>query len=348
MKNKRFYNNKKRGEKWTEQPTGRKIYFADKYVDGEEAQLNRKKRRRGGAPFLYGNRRDKILRAVVMTVAAFIIISAGYTAMDVYLERNAMPYDNDGGSASVGISSVNISIKGADCQPLSLDGGVMLSAVIDSAAENGYTSLAFDLKRSDGTIGYESTLATVQAYGAVSSPSGDLAGSVKIMEENDILPVGRISCYKDNVAPSADLTLALMNGGSLYKDSAGSTYLNPLSDGVYNYIRGIIDEAMGAGISVFVLDDYVLPEESGGSGDGFDALAQRLYGDFGEDLRLLRAVDINMSADNAKSVGSEWDEKAGSDDLNDGNAVFCLTAKNPTELKRILDSRGIANYIIFE
>jgi len=32
MKKKRFYNNKNRNQKWTEQPTGRKIYFADKYV----------------------------------------------------------------------------------------------------------------------------------------------------------------------------------------------------------------------------------------------------------------------------------------------------------------------------
>ena len=33
MKKKRFYNNKKRGEKWTEEVKGRKINFADKYID---------------------------------------------------------------------------------------------------------------------------------------------------------------------------------------------------------------------------------------------------------------------------------------------------------------------------
>ena len=33
MKKKRFYNNKKRNSKWTEKETGRKISFADKYID---------------------------------------------------------------------------------------------------------------------------------------------------------------------------------------------------------------------------------------------------------------------------------------------------------------------------
>ena len=33
MKKKRFYNNKKRNIKWTEKQTGRKISFADKYIE---------------------------------------------------------------------------------------------------------------------------------------------------------------------------------------------------------------------------------------------------------------------------------------------------------------------------
>lgn len=349
MKKKRFYNNKDRNQKWTEPPTGRKIYFADKYMDAPKDTTSQIKQKRAKEPFFTKKRMEKLVKGFIATVAAVVLIGTGYTIMDVHMDLHAMPYVENEENNAANLNNVSLSIKGSSCQSLSLDGGLMLSAVIDSAADNGYTSLAFDLKRSDGTIGYNSSLATISSFGAISSPSSDLKASANLLKENDVLPIGIISCYKDNIAPAADPSFALFNGGSPFKDSSGSTYLNPGTDNTYNYIKSIIDEAMGMGVNVFVLDNYDLPESAGeNSGSGFDKLAEKLYTDFNDEIKLLKAIGINLTSDSAKALDEEWKEKSENYKTDDSNSVFCITAKNPTIAKQYLDSRGITNYIIFE
>lgn len=348
MKKKRFYNNKDRNRKWTEQPTGRKIYFADKYIDTPDDTANRIKQKRTKKPFFTRERREKILKSLIISVLSIALVGTGYTIMAVHMERHAMPFVENDKNDTANLNSINISIKGSGCQSLSLDGGLMLGAVIDTAADNGYTSLAFDLKRNDGTIGYNSSLATISGFGAISSPSNDLKASVNLLKENDVLPIGFISCYKDNIAPAADMSMALFNGGNPFKDSAGNTYLNPDSENTYNYIKSIIEEAAGMGVAVFVLDNYDLPEGAGQTeNSGFDRLAEKLYADFKDNIKLLKAVDLNLSSDSAKAVEEEWQEKTEGYTEND-SSVFCITAKNPAITKQYLDSKGITNYIIFE
>lgn len=347
MKKRRFYDNKGRGEKWTEPPVGRKIYFADKYItpDGDSQKPENDKRTK--KPFFTRERYEKVLKFLIVTVGCLAIMGLGYTVMDIHLERNAMPVSSGDGEDGAGIGSVSLRIKAADCQPLSLDGGVMLDAITEKASGSGYSCLAFDLKRRDGTIGYQSKLATVDAYGAISSPAGDLNGSVKILKENDILPVGKISCYKDGIAPAADLTCALSDAGGLYKDNAGNTYLNPDSENAYNYIKGIVEEALSAGISVFVLDNYDLPEEAGVQG-GFDKISRRLYADFGREIKIFKGISLDISSDDEKSTAKEWSEETDDFKSEKDSVVFCVTAKNPSVLKQYLDASTSDNYIILE
>lgn len=349
MKKKRFYNNKDRNQKWTEQPTGRKIYFADKYVDAPKDTTAQLKQKRTKEPFFTKKRFEKCIKCLIAAVLSIVLIGTGYTIMDIHMDRHGMPFVENEENNTANLNNVTLSVKGSGCQSLSLDGGLMLSAVIDTANSGGYTSLAFDIKRNDGTIGYNSSLATISSFGAISSPSSDLNASVKLLMENDVLPIGMISCYKDNVAPSADPSLALFNGGSLFKDNAGNTYLNPGSENAYNYIKSIVDEAMSMGVTVFVLDNYDLPEDAGENGDsGFDRLAEKLYADFNEELKLLKAIGINLTSDSAKALDEEWQEKTENYTDNNSNTVFCITAKNPAITKQYLDSKGITNYIIFE
>lgn len=348
MRKKRFYNNKKRGEKWTEEPTGRRIYFADKYIPGESNTTDGQDKKTK-KPFFTRENGEKFLRTAIIAVCGFVIIGIGYTVMDIHLELNAMPYSQNQESDDADLSSININLRGTDCQPLSLDAGVMLSAVIDTASENGYTSLAFDLKRNDGTIGYTSSLSAVDTYGAVSSPSNDLQGSVSMLKENDILPIGRISCYRDNIVPAADLTAALTENGSVYRDKGGNTYLNPDSPGTYSYIKSIVEESVSAGITVFLLDNYNLPKEVAANySDGFDNIADRLYSDFGNGIKILRAVDMSITAEDEKAIKKQWQEKTQSLDTGGKNAVYCITARNKARTKQFLDNNGISNYIIFE
>ena len=300
MKKKRFYNNKKRNSKWTEKETGRKISFADKYIDAgngsDKFDFKRPKPKKKRAA---KEKTAKLFKNIAIVIACFLIISVGYSAMDLYIDRNAMPETEENTGESVSFSNVNLMLKGMSVQSISLDNSVMLDSVIKSAEDEAYSSVTFDLKRDDGTIGYNSKLATIRAYGAISSPAAQLEKSVAKLNQADIIPIGRISCYKDNIVALSDLDSAIKSGKSVYKDANGNAYLDPNSSTTYNYIKSIIEETKAMGINVFLLDNTKLPGDiSGDYNDGFAALAKKLYAEFGQDIKFIEAIDVTINDDN--------------------------------------------------
>ena len=373
MRKKRFYNNKKRNTKWTEPEKGRKIDFADKYIDaGTGSDKFDSKRPKKRKKRFTAEKTGKFFKNAIVVLLCFCVVSAGYTIMDLYMERNAMPENNSNSQVESNIGSLSLNIKSRVVPSLSLDGGVMLDAVISDTQNQGYSSVTFDLKRNDGTIGYESKLATIDAYGAISSASTELEGSVARLLESDLLPIARISCYRDNIAPVADLTAAVTNGASLYKDADGNTYLNPDSQTTYNYIKGIIEEAKGMGITVFVLDNTELPEDIGSNyKDGFAGLTKKLYADLGEEIKLLMAVDVDAVCDVVNNAVPDEDSEENAVALPEGdteyvqsdeefekdlsqkiqrnagtNAVYYITTNREDDLKSYLNGKDTANYII--
>lgn len=299
MKKKRFYNNKKRNSKWTEKETGRKISFADKYIDAgsgsDKFDFKRPKPKKKRAA---KEKTAKLFKNIAIVIACFLIISVGYSAMDLYIDRNAMPETEENTGESVSFSNVNLMLKGMSVQSISLDNSVMLDSVIKSAEDEAYSSVTFDLKRDDGTIGYDSKLATIRAYGAISSPAAQLEKSVAKLNQADIIPIGRISCYKDNIVALSDLDSAIKSGKSVYKDANGNAYLNPNNSTTYNYIKSIIEETKAMGINVFLLDNTKLPGDiSGDYNDGFAALAKKLYAEFGQDIKFIEAIDVTINDD---------------------------------------------------
>lgn len=347
MKKKRFYNDKKRNTKWTEQKKGRKIYFAEKYIDaGSGYDKFDNRRPKPKKPVFSKAGFSRLSKWLIIALGCFVIVSIGYTVMDLYIERNAMPLTQSE-EDDAGVSNVTVEIKGAKVQSLALDNGVMLDTVIDEVQKNGYTAAAFDVKRDDGTIGYDSNLAVIDMYGAESSPAGNAPESVKRLTANDILPVGIIACYKDNVLTHADSESAVTINGELYEDENGSCYLNPDNTDVYNYIKGIIEEVKAMGVNVFVLTDCDLPDEiKNGYNDGFDTLAEKLYNDFGNEIKLINAVKISISAESVKKINEEWAEKT--EGIENSDLLFCVTAKDESKVRQTLSSKNGINYIIQE
>lgn len=375
MKKKRFYKNVKRNLKWTEEEKGYPIDFADKYLSDEGVYTDKfdymrpkvKKKRKHKA------RAKTFLKRAGITLLCLLIIGVGYTAMDVFMMRNGMPvrYSDIEPDTQSSINEMKLDLQCAFEESISMDGSVILDSVITELTQGAYNSVMFDIKREDGTIGYQSALATVDTYSAVSLAASDLKTSAQKLNEQDILAVGRVYCYLDNLVPARDRSAALLDSNGLpYTDSQGNTYLNPNSETVYKYIKDIIAEAADMGVTVFVLEGTDIPESAGeGYADGFETLAARLYEDIGTDIKLLEAVHINAddalrsSVQEETTAGEETQEKEEetaqaaenitaavaelfSEELSTDRVYYVTTSLDIGEVKTILEESGIESFIL--
>ncbi len=352
----KFYTNEHRNEHWTEEPKGRPIDFADKYTyDGETGNVyNDKRRAEQYKAQKKKENRKKTIRIIVSSLLAVVLLFSGYTAMDVHMIRQAEPAEKllrQSSADSNALSQISINISSVMTESVSLDNSTMLTSVINDVHNFSANSITFDAKRDDGTIGYRSSLATIDTYGAMSDVGNDSVGSIKQLVDNDILPVARICCYKDNVLPSHDTDLAVTKGKKLYKDSDGNNYLNPNNEQVYNYILDIVRELKGYGVQVFVLYGYDLPDDiSDKYNDGFKKLSKKLQKDLGGEVKLLKEVDVTVTGKDAKSgniTNSAIDKEIKAfDEINDNQIYYVSTSLNTSRVYSHFTNAGVERFII--
>ena len=355
MKRKRFYSNKKRNRKWTEEQQGRKIDFADKYVYSgpysdkfDYLRPKKKKKKR-----LKAEKLNLIAKRILSVLFCFAVISCGYTLMDVYMDRNSMPEKTSSGKSSQaapGIAQVSVNFYASAVESASLDNAAMLDAVIDEATKSKSNAVEFDLKREDGTLAYTSSLAAVNSYNAASLPATDLKGSVEKLMANDFMCIARICCFKDNVAPFASNDSALKAGnGALITDSQGSAYLNPDNEYVYDYIKGIVTDGKEAGITVFMLDGCVVPDGAGGYNDYTQSLVKKLKDEFKNSVKFIFPVNVEFTQERLQSFESESAmlEKIIEENPLDKNEIYVITTDTEEEqLRFALREKQIVRYII--
>ena len=200
------------------------------------------------------------------------------------------------------------------------------------------------------------------------------------LSEQDILTVGVVYCYLDNLVPRQDRSVALLDGNGLpYEDSRGNTYLNPNSETVYKYIKDIIAEAAEMGVSVFVLRGTEIPESAGsGFSDGFETLSARLYEDIGTNIKLLEGVEVDIDDSLVQAVAGEDQESESTEneeenstqengsteetsaaqtagdrilnlfdeDLGNSRIYLVSVSGNAPQIKTVLEEGGVESFIL--
>lgn len=354
-KDKRFYNNKNRNAHWTEEPVGRYIDFADKYAQGDG--LNKYSDVANSAhrvALKQIEKKNKQKRAIISILLAALLIGCGYIGMQVHMIRNAKPLENflsSNASNDNAISQISLSLQAEKIESISLDNSAMLNSVISSTHYVGSNAVVFDAKRADGTVGYHSSLAAVDTYSAMSSVGNDSTGSIKKLIKNDILPVARISCYVDNVAPIQNPSMAVSDSNGVYKDKGGDSYLNPDSEEAYGYIRDIIRELSDIGVKVFILYGCDLPESiSSNYNDGFDALAKRLNEEFDGGVKLIQESSVKIDGvdtESEKVTDNKIIEEIKAFSPLDENKIYAVySSVEHKRLYELLTENGVENFIL--
>ena len=300
---------------------------------------------------------QKRRRNILIAFMCVVLVCVGYIGTDVFIIRHAEPVShmeeatqkNGNGNSKTG----NAKYASLGIPSIALDDSVMLSSVIGEARKTKLSSVAFELKRSDGTIGYTSNLTTVETFGAVSMPAKKLHESVKTLNEKNITPIAVICCYKDNTAAGKAAEMTLMNGDKPYKDSKGNTYLNPDSDSAVKYLKEIVTESYNLGVRVFVLTSVNLPDGiREGHSDGFNKLVNRLNTEIGGDAVFLEGVSTELNGWNVED--GEYNDEGLRIEIKKlrklkSNQIYVIkTEKELSDIKKALKSKKVSRYIIFE
>lgn len=357
MKKKRFFVKQKRGSKWTEEQTGRKIEFADKYLyNGSYSDKFDYKRPKQQNTVIEKEKKQRKNQKIIIAVLSIVLIAVGYTGMDAYMQIMAIPAKKLEQSHNIpqgNLAQTHLQLTAKHIESVALDNSVMLDSVIDNAGENGFTSLVFDAKRHDGTIGYASQLAAIDTYSAISSPGNKPQQSITKLIENNILPVARICCYKDNVVPNLAQNMALYQNGVVYTDGDGNTYLNPNSQNAYDYIKDIIQELNNYGVTVFILYGCDLPDEIRDEyKDGYSQLVSRLENELGTQIKFIQEIEVNFDGTDY-STGEVTADAVNQDIANfpsiNENQIYKVNTKLDSQsTAQYLTAGGVNSFVIFE
>ncbi len=93
---------------------------------------------------------------------------------------------------------------------------------------------------------------------------------MKFLSERRIYPIARVACFRDNFVPKRFPDLAVRKAdGSLWRDRAGNTWLDPYNRKNWDYLGAIVDFALDLGFPEIQLDYVRFPSEGKSSTQRF-------------------------------------------------------------------------------
>ncbi len=126
-------------------------------------------------------------------------------------------------------------------------------------AAGGGNAALLNLKANDGSLGYVSSLPqAISLHSSESDP--DLNRNLQTLTGSELYTIARISCFKDNLAPKTDPSLAIKtNSNYNWRDGEDLRWMNPSIEAARNYIVGICGELALMGFDEILLDNACWP-----------------------------------------------------------------------------------------
>ena len=158
--------------------------------------------------------------------------------------------------------------------------GILLpnSALYDGTAAQqveaaGATAALFDMKADDGSLGYISGLAlAIQAEASAADPA--LNAAIQLLNGGEVYTVARVSCFRDNLVPRSDMSLAIHTNAGNWRDSGDTRWLSPANESARQYVVGVCRELAALGFDEILLDNWGYPAEGNlgyiKQGDAYD------------------------------------------------------------------------------
>lgn len=193
-----------------------------------------------------------------------------------------------------------------------LTDGTAVQAVADA---EGNAAL-FDMKDDEGTLGYVSALPRAISAGASAAEPG-LNDAIRALNDTEgLYTVARVACFRDNLAPKMDNTLALRSPIGNWRDKEVIRWLSPAVEEARAYVVGICQELAELGFDEIWLDYAAFPTTKQGTlgnlmtGERYDPelltdSVERFYQEVRDVLADYPDVKVGISTSSALLAGGE-------------------------------------------
>lgn len=128
---------------------------------------------------------------------------------------------------------------------------------LKAAEDTELNAVIIDVKLDGGQISYAMDL---KQQGATRTIYPDMPGLIQRLKERGIYCIARIVCFKDSTIDNYAPELMIHNpDGTIYKDNAGDTWMNPYNKKVWDYLLEISRQAVKDGFDEICYDYIRFP-----------------------------------------------------------------------------------------
>ncbi len=145
-------------------------------------------------------------------------------------------------------------IKGAYVG-LNLSKSTHVETWLEYADTTELNAVVIDVKADTGKVTYQMENEKIQELGICISQHTDMKGLLKTLKEHGVYTIARVVCFRDNTVDEIYPEYMIYNkDGTMYKDNAGDTWMNPYNQDTWVYIIDIAEQAALDGFDEICFD----------------------------------------------------------------------------------------------
>lgn len=151
-------------------------------------------------------------------------------------------------------------------KPVDMLNKELFTAAVNSAKNDGYTSIVVPLKERGGKIYYATKSEVALLNGGIVKSDLDAVEICKTIKRSGLTPIASVSVLYDNLSPinESDIGFVIQESGKLWYDDYinldGNPWISPFSQSSKQYLSEISDEISSAGFDAVVISDISFPE----------------------------------------------------------------------------------------
>jgi hypothetical protein len=138
----------------------------------------------------------------------------------------------------------------------------LFNDIVALADKTEINSVVLDVKDDTGYVTYDADVPMAKQLGLIDRRIPDLDAVLATFREHHIVPIARIVCFKDPLLPKKRPELAVKSqGGGVWKDARGVTYVNPYDHRVWEYLVEVAADAAKRGFREIQFDYVRFPTD---------------------------------------------------------------------------------------